>query len=76
MANAGPDTNGSQFFITLGKAPHLDGGYSIFGRVVSGLPFRPGHQTGRHPEERAHPEEGCQGRGYRPDRASFDAARR
>ena len=37
MANAGPDTNGSQFFITLGPAKFLDGGYSVFGSVVSGL---------------------------------------
>ena len=37
MANAGPDTNGSQFFITLGNASFLDGGYSVFGSVVSGL---------------------------------------
>ena len=46
MANSGPDTNGSQFFVTLGEARYLDYVHAIFGRVIRGADIPAKIQTG------------------------------
>jgi cyclophilin family peptidyl-prolyl cis-trans isomerase len=53
MANAGRDTNGSQFFITFGPAESLNGGYTIFGQVIEGMDVVNGI-TRRDPEQNPH----------------------
>ncbi|MCK9485160.1 MAG: peptidylprolyl isomerase [Dehalococcoidia bacterium] len=54
MANAGPNTNGSQFYLMLGDAPHLTGRYTAFGQVEEGLDVLQAIRT-RDPESDPNP---------------------
>jgi peptidylprolyl isomerase len=73
MANAGPDTNGSQFYITLGPAPHLDGGYSVFGRVVEGQNVVNAIRVGDKIERVSIIRNGPAASAFQTDQAAFDA---
>jgi peptidylprolyl isomerase len=73
MANAGRDTNGSQFYITLRSAPHLDGGYSIFGRVVEGQNVVNAIRVGDRIERVAIIRNGLAALAFRADQAAFDS---
>ena len=72
MANAGPDTNGSQFYITLGAAPHLDGGYSIFGNVVQGQNVVNAVRQGDKIEKITIIRNGYAAQSFKADQAAFD----
>lgn len=73
MANAGPDTNGSQFFITLGPAKFLDGSYTIFGRVASGMSVVQAIRKGDQMQSVRIVRKGARAAAFKPDKARFDA---
>ncbi|HOZ71246.1 MAG TPA: peptidylprolyl isomerase [Spirochaetales bacterium] len=73
MANAGPDTNGSQFFITLGAANHLNGGYTVFGRVVVGMDAVRSIRKGDAMTRVTVARKGAKARAFKADKARFDA---
>lgn len=74
MANAGADTNGSQFFITLGPVKQLDGGYTIFGRVASGMEAAMAIRKGDPMTSVRIVRKGAAAAGFKPVKAAFDAA--
>jgi len=73
MANAGPNTNGSQFYITLRATPQLDGGYSGFGRVVRGQDVVSKIQRGDRMTSVKILRVGSDAKAYTVTQASFDA---
>lgn len=59
MANKGPGTNGSQFFVTFDKAAHLDGLNTVFGRVLGDESFATlGRLEGREVDKKSRPKDG------------------
>jgi peptidylprolyl isomerase len=72
MANAGPNTNGSQFFITHRAAPHLDGRHTVFGRVVEGQRVVNAISRGDIIQSITIVRNGAAARAFKTDQAAFD----
>lgn len=73
MANAGPGTNGSQFFITHVATPHLDGRHSVFGKVVKGMEVVNAIAQGDTIKKLTILRVGKDAKKFKADQASFDA---
>jgi peptidylprolyl isomerase len=76
MANAGPGTNGSQFFITIVPTPHLDGRHTVFGYVVQGQNVVNSIRQGDRIERVTIIRNGQAANAFRADQDSFDRLRR
>jgi peptidylprolyl isomerase len=74
MANRGPDTGGSQFFITLGPAPWLDDEHSVFGRVVRGMDVVRSIEEGDRIESVNIVRVGAEAKAFETDQQAFDEA--
>jgi cyclophilin family peptidyl-prolyl cis-trans isomerase len=72
MANSGPDSNGSQFFITHKATPWLDGKHTVFGRVVSGQEVVDSIRQGDSIVSLRIIRKGREAEQFRPDQAAFD----
>jgi len=76
MANAGPGTNGSQFFITIVPTPHLDGRHTVFGYVVQGQSIVNTTKQGDKIERITIIRNGDDANAFKADQENFDRLRR